>query len=169
MFDILFDSGVDMNTTLRMRQLPSFSLLATSMKDGPFVGEPEMSDPTHTRGYDINEPRYMLESSGKVYADLQTAVFFFSDPASIMYLLDNKADPHFARGYVRVSTSPEGLPVFHLAHNDGGNMKETNVSRGMEKTYELPNGDSITVGNGRFRLPGISLPTVSHQAAFSKW
>ena len=36
---------------------------------------------------------------------------FFSDPASIRYLLDNNADPHFARDYVRVLTSRESVPV----------------------------------------------------------
>ena len=94
-FDILFDNGVDMNTTLKIRQFPSFTLFVTLVRDGPFVGKPELFGAMLKRGYHVNEPRYMFESSSKVYMDFQTAAFIFFEPASIMYLHDNKAGPHF--------------------------------------------------------------------------
>eukprot|EP00927_Polykrikos_kofoidii_P085781 TRINITY_DN9416_c0_g1_i3.p1 TRINITY_DN9416_c0_g1~~TRINITY_DN9416_c0_g1_i3.p1 ORF type:complete len:1568 (+),score=233.26 TRINITY_DN9416_c0_g1_i3:51-4754(+) len=107
-FDILFDSGFDLNTTLEIQQFPRFTLFVMLVRDVPFLGKPELFDCMLNRGYDMNKPRYTFEATGKVYTDFQIVASICPDPATIMYLLDKKADPHFS--------GPDGYPFTVLMH-----------------------------------------------------
>jgi len=43
----------------------------------------------------------------------------------------------------------------YVAKDFDGHMKETNNSSDVEKNYELPDGQTITIGNERFRCPEV--------------
>jgi len=43
----------------------------------------------------------------------------------------------------------------YVAEDFDGHMKETNNSSDVEKNYELPDGQTITIGNERFRCPEV--------------
>jgi actin-related protein len=63
------------------------------------------------------------------------------------------------RGYNFVSTAELEIvrdikeKVCFVAIDYEASMKESNDSSKMEKTYELPDGKVITIGNARFRCP----------------
>ena len=48
--------------------------------------------------------------------------------------------------------------MLHLALDFDSEMKAASESSDKEKTYELPDGNIITVGSERFPLPGSPVP-----------